>query len=252
MSLRELQTWFVESTTVNRGKGIERRLTAGPLMTAEERLGIYQHGYKARLVECLADDYPALKHALGEEPFEAMCHAYIEAHPSQSPSLNFFGREMSAFCVDPFLSQLAALEWAMVETLHAPPAPVLSLDELSRVDPERWPGAVLTPSETLRLLRFEYPVNAYLQAFKDDEAPSIPRPSPTAVAVYRQGWTIWRMDLTPPMASLLEALFAGSTLGDALESVSGLGTDVTVWFRDWVAGGFFGGIRYQTMQPDAH
>ncbi len=60
--------------------------------------------------------------------------------------------------------------------------------------------------------------------------------------------TLWRMDLTPAMAGLLEALFAGRTLGDALETLdAGLTSEdaaeaersVMAWFRAWVAAGFF-------------
>jgi hypothetical protein len=51
------------------------------------------------------------------------------------------------------------------------------------------------------------------------------------------------MDLTPPMRSLLEALFAGATLEQALTALSTSAAvpeiDVTVWFREWVAAGLF-------------
>ena len=66
-------------------------------MTAAERLAIYRDGYRARLVECLADDYPAVRHLLGAEAFEAIAHAYVDKHPSRSPNLNAFGRLMPAF-----------------------------------------------------------------------------------------------------------------------------------------------------------
>ena len=60
--------------------------------------------------------------------------------------------------------------------------------------------------------------------------------------------TLWRMDLTPAMASLLEGLFRGETLGEALGKLEeGLSEadaaeaerNVMLWFREWVAGGLF-------------
>ena len=53
--------------------------------------------YFARLVECLADDYPCVQYALGEDRFEEIARRYIEAHPSSSPSLNWFGRGFEQF-----------------------------------------------------------------------------------------------------------------------------------------------------------
>ncbi len=64
--------------------------------------------------------------------------------------------------------------------------------------------------------------------------------------------TLWRMGLTPAMASLLEALSAGHSLGAALETFdAGLGAEdaaeaernVMVWFREWVAAGFFARVE---------
>ena len=102
-TLREQQRAFARAVmergaVADREVGrIEDLLTAGPRLSALERLDIYRRGYGARLVECLADDYPVLQHALGDGPFEDLCRAYIAAHPTRGPSLNFFGRHMACF-----------------------------------------------------------------------------------------------------------------------------------------------------------
>ena len=130
------------------------------------------------------DDYPALQFALGAEAFEALCHEYIERHPSSAPSLNFFGRHMADFCLteasEPFAlrhfaADLAKLEWALVEVLHARVAEALSPEALGAIAPERWGDARLPPSPAARVLRFDYPVNAFFQSFKADEEPLVPR-----------------------------------------------------------------------------
>ena len=41
-------------------------------LTALERLAIYGHAYYARLLECLREEFPVLKHALGEELFDEL------------------------------------------------------------------------------------------------------------------------------------------------------------------------------------
>lgn len=269
LSLVELQSWFqtvithpgsVEEGVRAAGVEAERVVRPGAQTTPLDGLEVYHHAYKARLVECLVDDYPALQHALGEEAFEDLARRYIVAHPSRSPNLNAYGRHMEAFCRGQdlahagFLADLARLEWALVEILHAEDAPPLSAAELEKTPPEQWAGAKLLPSHTFRLCRFDYPVNAYFQAFKEERAPSIPSAAPLALAVYRDGLTLWRMELTPAMADLLGDLARGETLGEALgrmearikdaDELAEAAQSVMAWFSSWVRGGFFRAVTF--------
>jgi hypothetical protein len=239
---------------------IEGRLTAGPKLTAEERLDVYRSGYRLRLVECLADDYPAIQYALGDDAFEDLCALYLGAHPSTGPNLNYFGRHMEELCRggalsmfgDPqrasFVADLARLEWAIVEVIHAPSADPLTLEGLSHVAPDAWGTAKLVANTSVRLLRFDFPANAYFQAYREDKSPEWPSAAPSMTVVYRSGPTIWRMDLTPPMYEVLSALVAGEKLGEALARAEPCmeGVDpaeamqrVSHWFREWVSSGLF-------------
>jgi hypothetical protein len=270
VSLGDLQRWFVAVTThpASVTSAIADQSAVGPLalstdqvervvspstrLSGIERIEIYRDAYRSRLVECLADDYPTLKHALGDEEFERLCCEYMTAHPSASPSLNFFGRHMASFSaarehpLAGFMTDLAALEWAMIEVIHAAQAPALSFAALQAIPAARWGAARLLPSETVRLVTFSYPVNAYLQRVRLGEEPEIPAPSWASTAVFRGGATVWRMDLDSMMAGVLGALFSGATLGDALEHMTHLpdfseaaATRVMGWFRDWVGHGLF-------------
>jgi hypothetical protein len=259
------------------GEGIDeadQRLTAGPKLGARERLEVYRRGYRARLLECLADDYPVLKHALGEEAFDALGGAYIARFPSTAPNLNDYGRHMAALCAEggrAFEADLARLEWAIVEVIHAPVAPPLTMDRLAVIPLEAWGGARLVASRAVRVLRHEHPVNDFFQAVRDGRAASVPereasfssgsalceRAAPAssfgsalseraapATAVYRSGVTVWRMGLTPPMAAVLEALLAGAMLEPSLTHAAGEPPDrVMASFREWIAGGLFVDVR---------
>lgn len=257
-TLREAQIWMVSAITGSEADAgdLERFITAGPRLSAAERFAIYTEGYRARLVECLLDDYPVLASMLGEGPFEVLCRAYIDRHPSTSPNLNGFGRHLPAFCRETltehgaFAAELATLEWALVEVLHEECPPALELSALAALAPEAWAGARFIRSEALRLLHFEYPVNAVFIANRiDGVVPEIPAPSRNAVAVYRKDTQLWRMDLTAPMVSVVAPLLAGKTLGEALEAIEASETDpevlaqtsanLMVWFREWTLAGFF-------------
>ena len=286
MTLRDAQVWMVSAIT---GKGpdaqaedVARHVTAGPRMTAAERFDIYRSVYHARLLECLLDDYPVLAVMLGDERFEALCRAYVDRHPSSSPNLNGFGRHMAAFCreVSPsgaasdgeaddgavrlraFASELATLEWALVEALHAELAPPLEVAALEAVPLEAWARATFTKSESVRLWRFEYPVNAVFNASRlDGVVPEVPDPSPNVVAVYRKDLQLWRMDLTPAMVGVLEPLLEGKSLGRALAAIEAevtdadvlaqIGANLMVWFREWVDAGFFARIEFRPEANDS-
>jgi len=62
------------------------------------RIAIYANAYHARFVEALAADYSALKTYLGDDEFEQLINAYIEAYPSQYFSMRYVGQHLSDFC----------------------------------------------------------------------------------------------------------------------------------------------------------
>lgn len=246
-ALRRTQEWLVGAITApSEAPDVEAHVLPSHKQSARDRLHVYRHAYVARLIECLEDDYPAVFHALGKERADELCRAYIEAHPSTSFSLNVFGAKMPAFLRERgerFAADLAALEWSIVEAIHAADAEAMAPDALAGIDPSDWGNVALEASPSLRLHQFDYPVNAYYQAFHGDEAPAIPEPEQTWVAVYRGGMKIWRMALTRGMFALLAPLARGASLEEAFEVDCGEEADVGAWFRQWTTEGFFSGVR---------
>jgi hypothetical protein len=269
-SLRELQRWFASVTTHpagvleghlghGRGQKLERLVTPGPRLSAVERVQIYQQGYFARLVECLLDDYPALSYALGAATFEAIARAYIEKHPSRSRSLNAYGQHLAAFCRSrpeawaDFAADLARLEWALVEVVHEPVEQRLTPDALAKIPAGRWQTARLLPSRGMRLLDFDYPVNDFFQAFRDERAPELPERAPTTIVIYRQDLALWRMSLEPRGALLLKDLSSGVPLATAIATLetrsqaagnhAELAQLLPQWLGSWVQNGFFRAVE---------
>jgi hypothetical protein len=272
LTLRTQQEWFAaivstpqsEAPPVDEASAV-RLVTPSKTLSSLERIDIYRRGYHARLIECLADDYPVLEHALGEEAFEALCRAYIAQYPSTAPSLNYFGRHMAELCRSQslpnpgFCADLASLEWAVVLGIHAPTAHALGFEDLTSVPPERWAGARFTLNPSLSILRLQHPVNAYLQSFRNGESPALPSSTSAsvpvtggaAVAVYRTGKSVWRLELDGAMVTLVEALAAGETLEASLQRVQAQLADrteqeaaalVSTCFRHSVSSGLFSAL----------
>jgi hypothetical protein len=275
-SLADQQRWFARAVMTPESEAspigaalVTSILTPGPQLGPLGRLEIYRRAYHLRLIECLLDDYPAVAATLGEEAFEELCRKYIAVHPSTDVSLNAYGRNMSDLCrtaLKPpfspvrsasgdlsFVADLAALEWAIVEVIHAATADPLTMTGLAEVPASRWADARLVATPAFRMLRFGYPVNQYFQAFREGSRPEVPPPATSSVVVYRSGPTIWRMDLSEAAFDLLHALTSGQSLAASLEGASAAlsGVDeseaagrVGVWFRDWVSSGLFSSVEF--------
>lgn len=272
--LRALQQWFAQvisdprsvehgiaraaqRRTLATPAALEQIVTRGPQLSAADRLRVYHYAYHARLSECLGDDFPAVRQALGDSAFTRLCRAYINAHPSTKPNLNGYGGGFPPFLREQaprfpqrgVIADLARLEWALVEVLHAQAAPLFDVTALQRIQLDGWARMRLRPSATVMLLEFAHPVNAWFQSWREDRAGPLPGRAWSATAVYRQGYRVWRLDLSRPMHTILAQLFAGKTLGRALEVAATehgdpqqLVVDLQIWFREWVSGGLFAAI----------
>jgi hypothetical protein len=221
-------------------------------LTPSERIGIYHGMYLLRMAEALESDYPALAHFLGDERWTALVREYVERHPSRSHTLNVLGRELPSFLLEArelprraFCHDLARLELAVTEAFDAEEAPRLGEAELASVPPEAWDGARLVPSAALRLLELGWNVNEWLDSTKDDrhEHPR-PRRRASRVVVFRQGYAVYRRELSRSAYRLLADLVAGQPVGEALAAaLARRGAPgpaaLTRWFQDWAADGAF-------------
>ena len=116
-------------------------------LAAEQGLAIYHNAYRARLLEALRGDYPAVHGWLGDDEFDALALAYIDAHPSRHFSLRWLGAELANF-IDGYLvaeqalplSELARLEWAFTLAFDTPDAAPLTLAQMAELPAEAWPA----------------------------------------------------------------------------------------------------------------
>ncbi len=269
--LGERQRWLFERVTEPEEAYLAAHDVAehvvGGKLAPRERLGVYRHGYVARLLECLEDDYPALRHALGQQAFDELCRGFIRWHPPRSPSLNHYGAPLAAHCAERrepwagFAAELAALEWALVEAIHESEGQRLDGAALAQLSPEQWAHARLVPSPTLRLLDTQYPVGSYYQAYREGRARAeqVPALERSALAVCRRGLDVWRVRIELQLLPLLVALSAGTPLLAALESAASAAPGAPPAsaealqraFRDWVACGLFSAVDREPLAGGA-
>ena len=118
--LHELQRRFQATMREGNPVHISGAVAVDRVVTPELGIGIYMAGYRVRLNEVLALDFPKLHCVLGEEPFERLTSAFVRDFPSSYCSIADIGRPLARWLAQqplyqsrPYLAEFARLEWAM-------------------------------------------------------------------------------------------------------------------------------------------
>lgn len=202
----------------------------GLLRGREPLLRIYQHAYTARLLGALRDNFGVLPLAMGDEAFDTLALAYLRAHPSQHPSIRWFGHALADFMASqselvahPAFVDLARMEWALRGAFDAAAAPPLHAAAVAARAPERWPGWVLRFQPSAQLLPMQWcvePAWRALQSAAEEEAPELeaPEAGEHLLLVWRPELdTRWRSVTHQAEALLLPAAMHGQSFSALCE-----------------------------------
>jgi len=216
-ALRELQRGF-QSWVLGDASAPPATVADTGAVSAGDRLKVYADAIRLRFLEVLGQDYPGLHALAGDHEFRRLGLAYIEAHPSHHPSIRWFGAHLSAFLrftapwrEQPVLAEMAAFEWGKGELLDAPDSPVVGVEDIATIPPDRWAGIRPRLKPAVRRLALEWNVPVVWKAIDGDEAvPALARAGRAgsadgAVSADGAGsagcadsaveWLLWRQDL---------------------------------------------------------
>ncbi len=204
-------------------------VSAPPGADPRERLGIYAEAYRLRLIEALATDYPAVHTLVGDEVFDRLARAYIDAHPPEHFSVRWYGRRLPAFLQStgpyrdqPVLAEMAAFEWHLGEALDAADAAPLERAALTAVPPAKWETLRLAFHPSLRRLDLEWNAPALWSAIQEEQPPRPPEraPAPVPWLLWRQGIRAYFRSLDAPEAEALDAARDGEPFGALCERLA--------------------------------
>ncbi len=225
----------------------DERIVPKPDFAPSQQIQSYINGYRYRLFDCVYDDYPALRYAMGREKFNKTLHRFIEDTPSEHFNIARYVESFPEYIRDnekPFLYELCVLETELSRVFDDAETTVLRQNDLVGLDPEKFLEQQLHPRTALRLLAFSYPVNSYYEAYLSDENPEPPQKSPSFLSVYRHDDRMWRLPLEEREYMVLSSLFAGLPIGEALgaalpedEVEDVLLSSVGEWFSRWMNNG---------------
>ena len=161
MKLSELQTAFQAAVLTGDAEDAAILDLVAPSLNADRAtlMGVYVNAYRLRLAEFLDEDYPALRVLLGDDEFEALVEAYIDANPSRlrnarwySTRLPDFMQESENWGANALAIGLALFERALTDAYDAADAPAQGLETLAEFSPQDWPRLGFTFHPSLRLL----------------------------------------------------------------------------------------------------
>jgi hypothetical protein len=225
-ALQDVQGQF-QDYILGAAPGIEAAVIGNARADAQTRLQVYADAYRLRLLEALGNDYEALRQFAGAAQFESMGRAYIEAHPSDTASVRWFGRHLPQFlhtapgyAARPVLYELALFEWKKGEVFDAPEAAAVAIEAVAAVPPESWAEMRLLPHPALRRLDLRWNVPAICQAYEAQTQAPRARARPQA-----RPWLLWRDEaldirwrpLTADEAAAIDAVCAGRSFGELCE-----------------------------------
>lgn len=248
-ALPALQSWMLGAIVGGRVHPAEaaERIAADFRLSSHSRLAIYGRSYRARLVECLKGDYPALRLLVGDTVFDMFAGGYLAATPPKEWRLHEFGAGFADWLDatrprgdDPeaeraasLPAQLARLERARAESIRAHGIETDAALPLTG-DAALLPGARLRRPETVRLLRLDFDFRALIEAADAKAEPVVPEASDAPTAVTRNRWRVAVGVITPQRFAFVEAVGRGGrdVHEAAAEAGRATGTDVGAVIAD--------------------
>ena len=184
---------------------MQGQVVSTPQASAAERVRIYVEAYRLRLLEVLQDNYTGLHGLLGDEEFDRLGRAYIDAHPSTHPSVRWFSRHLEDFLrrtepyvEHPYLAEMAAFEWAQGLVFDAADEPIAGLEALATVPPEAWAGLHFNLHAAVQRLTLGWNVPQVWQTLEAGETPELFKGEAPS------SWLLWRAELLTHWRSLNE------------------------------------------------
>jgi hypothetical protein len=247
---RELESYLLGSDP-SANPALRASLLGSPALSAEQGLAIYHNAYRARLLEALRGDYPAVHGWLGDVEFDALAGAYIAAHPSQHFSLRWLGAELASF-IDTYLvpeqaaplGELARLEWAFSLAFDTAAGEPLNMAQMASLPAEDWPNLQvrLLPSVQWQLCRYNSLALWRANKAQDAFPGSLALEQPQVCLIWRQGLISQYRSLEPGEAAALHGMaVTGWNFAELCAQLHELGDNAPLqaatWLRQWLCDG---------------
>jgi len=238
------------------GASFKQRIVDDEKVGVTTRLNIYADGYRLRIIEALASDYPQLHGLLGDEAFEALARSYIDQYPSTYRNMRWVGEQMAQHAANtlsehPIAAEMAAFEWALGLAFDAEDIPALSVQDLAAIPPETWGALEFTLHPSVQLLDLHWNVIAVWQALHAEEAPPEPEQASSSCLVWRNHLDSHYRSLDAQEFQALQQIKDSANFGALCESLfETLGESATQQAAQYLASWLEAGMISQINTDD--
>jgi hypothetical protein len=208
-------------------------------------LRAYRSNGHALAERALTAAFPVVTQLLGPDNLQGLARAFWQAHPPARGDIAQWGAQLPAYIEslvqlndEPFLADVARVEWALHEAATAADAEVDpgSLRLLLAVEPTH---IRLLAAPGVRVTVSAWPVvsliNAHLigEPSLEDAARRLARGVAETALVWRQGFKPCLMDIASGTHAMAEAMVAGQSLAQSLDAA--VAADSSFNFQFWLA-----------------
>lgn len=198
-------------------------------LIASGDLEIYARMYTSRLHDALADDYPKLRTALGDDRFHAIAADYLRRHPPRSFTLRDAGALLAEHLqgnplAPSWATELAALERARVEVFDGPDAAPLTRAEVVSLA-AGLPDLLLSWVPSCMIVPLTWGVDELWSAIEDEQPAFEPARGDRIVMVWRRDIAVLHRTVDPDEAHLAQQIAIGARFSDICEVLAGLHGD---------------------------
>lgn len=261
MKLADLQAKF-QDAVIGEDRAILDSVNPSRRLDRAARFAVYSDAYRLRHASFLAEDYPMLRNAMGEEDFGALVEAYIAATRSHHPNARWYGRHLPEFLTraEPWGTKpdwlgLALLERALADAFDADDAEPCDVGGLAGLSSEAWPALCFDFQASISLLSVVSGTCAAYEAAAIDAPPPQTASGAETILVWRgkDQQAHYRKLETPEALALTEAR-AGRSFGAICSMLAFRDKDDAVAERAasllarWFGDGLIKGIRRDILQ----
>jgi len=203
--------------------------------SVETAIDVYRNNYRGNLHDTLALVYPVIEQLVGKDFFRFLTRSFIDQYQSRGGNLHHYGREMTSFIAGfepakelPYLSDVAALEWACHTAYFAEDDAPLDLGKLAQIPSEHYAELILHVHPACQVVSSRYPVSSIWYAHQ----PGAPGEfyidldsGPCNALVSRKENNVSVVELSDADAAWLRSIQAGTPLGAATDSTLELYSD---------------------------
>lgn len=260
-SLRSVQRALHDHLLDRRG-GIDREVRSGAGIGVAARLHVYHHAYRARLLAALRDTFEKVHCYVGDERFDAVALAYIEAHPPTQRNLRWYGDGFAAFAGghcghEPEVGELAMLDARLRDAFDGADDTPITVESLARVAPEQWEHLACRFVPTLRVDPVTRNTAAIWHALDSDATPppSAPTRDPQWILTWRREWQPHFRSIGAFEARAISLLQEGRGIAatcaqlDPLLDDGSAAVTVAAMLHGWIGEGLVGSLITATRSP---